>query len=201
MLRITIEELNSSPEEIFRLRELLGNGGVAAVPTETYYALAADPRNDTAVRRILRAKARDAAKPLSVLFSRRQHLDRLGVSAPAATIDYYLQIWPAPLTVVFPIREPIAASRGQSTLGVRLPAASKLRIFLDAVGAVTGTSLNRSGSPPVDNPNTVEALFRREVDVLVDGGKTPGGKPSTVLDATRQPPVVLRPGAFVWAGP
>jgi L-threonylcarbamoyladenylate synthase len=201
MLRITIEDLNSSPEEIFRLRELLGNGGVAAVPTETYYALAADPRNDTAIRRILRAKGRDAAKPLSVLFSRRQHLERLGVSAPAATIDYYLEIWPAPLTVVFPIREPIAASRGQSTLGVRLPAASKLRIFLDAVGAVTGTSLNRSGSPPVDNPNTVEALFRREVDILVDGGKTPGGKPSTVLDATRQPPVVLRPGAFVWAGP
>lgn len=200
MRRISIEALNASPEEIFRFRELLGNGGIAAIPTETFYGLAADPWNETGIRRIYRVKGRDDGKPLSVLFSRRAHLDRLGIEAPLAVLEHYLQIWPAPLTVVFRLREPIPASLGLSTLAVRLPAARKLRALLDATGALTGTSANRSGSPALDNPNTVEALFPREVEVLVDGGKTPGGKASTVVDATRDPPLVLRAGAFIWPG-
>jgi L-threonylcarbamoyladenylate synthase len=200
MRRVGIDILNSSPDEIFRLRELLGNGGVAAVPTETYYALAADPTNATGVKRIIEVKGRDDRKPLPVLFGTRAQLERLGVEVTPAILDHYLQIWPAPLTVVFSIREPIAASRGQSALAVRLPAAAKLRTFLTSVGPLTGTSLNRSGSPPIERPDTVEALFRRDIDVLVDGGVTPGGKPSTIVDATVDPPVVLRPGAFPWPG-
>lgn len=200
MRRISIDDLNSSPAEIFRLRELFGNGGIAAIPTETFYALAADPCNSIGVKRILETKGRDDGKPLPVLFATRQQLDRLGVDANRAILDHYFHIWPAPLTVVLPIRQPIAASRGLLTLGVRLPAARKLRIFLSAVGALTGTSVNRSGSPPLDDPNAVEALFRRDVDILLDGGRTPGGKPTTIVDATFDRPVVLRPGAFAWPG-
>ena len=65
---------------------------------------------------------------------------------------------------------------------------------------MTGTSANRSGAPPLSDPDAVEAGFRREIDVLVDGGRTPGGLPSTLLDATREPPVVLRRGAHLWPG-
>jgi L-threonylcarbamoyladenylate synthase len=200
MRRVSIDTLNSSPDEVFRFRELLGNGGVAAVPTETYYALAADPNNATGVKRIFEVKGRDERKPLPVLFGLRSQLDRLGVNVPADVLDHYFQIWPAPLTVVFPIREPIAASRGQHALAVRLPAAAKLRLFLSSAGALTGTSVNRSGSQPIDRPDTVEALFRRDIDVLIDGGVTPGGKTSTIVDATVDPPVVLRAGAFPWPG-
>jgi L-threonylcarbamoyladenylate synthase len=200
MRRVSIDTLNSSPDEVFRFRELLGNGGLAAVPTETYYALAADPTNATGVKRIFEVKGRDEHKPLPVLFGLRAQLDRLGVNVPADVLDHYFQIWPAPLTVVFPIREPIAASRGQLALAVRLPAAAKLRLFLSSSGALTGTSVNRSGSPPIDRPDTVEALFRRDIDVLIDGGVTPGGKTSTIVDATVDPPVVLRAGAFPWTG-
>ncbi len=191
-----MDALNASPEEIFRLREIFAGGGIAAIPTETSYALAADPRSPAGVQRIFQAKGRDEGKPLLVLFATRRQLEGLGVNAPAAALERYFQIWPAPLTVVLPIREPIAASRGGSTLGVRLPAARKLRALLQAVGPLTGTSLNRSGSPPLEDPDAVEALFGRELNVLVDGGKTPGGKPSTLVDATRDPPVVLRAGAF-----
>src|SRR5215471_4805911 len=112
MRRVSIDTLNSSPDEVFRFRELLGNGGVAAVPTETYYALAADPTNETGVKRIFEVKGRDERKPLPVLFGVRSQLDRLGVNVRPDVLDHYFQIWPAPLTVVFPIREPIAASRG-----------------------------------------------------------------------------------------
>jgi L-threonylcarbamoyladenylate synthase len=201
MRRIPIDELNSSREEIFRMRELLGKGGVVALPTETFYGLAADPWSEEAVRRICEIKGRDAVKALPVLFATREHLGRLGVDAPASVLEPYFQIWPAPLTVVVSVRAPIAASRGVRKLGIRMPADRKLRSLLERVGPLTGTSVNRSGSPPLDDPDAVEAIFRRDIDWLIDGGPTPGGKPSTVVDATLTPPEILRPGAYVWARP
>src|SRR5262249_18517297 len=200
MRRVSIDALNSSPDEIFRLRELLGNGGLSAVPTDAFYAFAAEPTNAAGIKRIFDLKGRDDRKPLPILFGLRSQLERLGVEVAADKLDHYFQIWPAPLTVVFPIREPIAASRGQQAVAVRLPAAAKLRAFLAVSGCLTGTSANRSGSAAISQPDTVEALFRRDIDVLIDGGVTPGGKPSTIVDATVDPPVVLRAGAFPWPG-
>lgn len=180
------------------MRELLGNGGVVAIPTETFYGLACDPWSEAGVRRVCEMKGRDAVKALPVLFAKRAHLERLGIAEPPGVLDSYFQIWPAPLTVVFTIRETIAASRGVRKLGVRMPADRRLRTLLQSTGPVTGTSVNRSGSPPLDDPDAVEALFRRDIDWLVDGGKTPGEKPSTVVDATTVPPAVLRQGAYEW---
>ena len=200
MRRVTIASLVSSPEEVAHLRLLLSRGGVVAVPTETYYALAADPFHADAVERIFRIKERDDGNPLPVLFANPLDLDSLGVTADSATLANYFAVWPAPLTVVFPIRAPIAASRGVSTLAVRIPATRALRELLLALGPLTGTSANRSGAPPLSDPDAVEAGFRREIDALVDGGRTPGGLPSTLLDATREPPVVLRRGAHAWPG-
>jgi len=196
--RITIEELSAHPEDLLGLSELLGNGGVAAVPTESFYALAADPWNEAGVRRVFETKGRDSVKALPVLFAAREQLEGLGVIATAATLDRYFQFWPAPLTVVLPVREPLPASRGLSSLAVRLPSEPRLRQLLVSVGPLTGTSANRSGSPALDDPDAVEAIFRRDVDLLVDGGKTPGGMPSTIIDATRDPPALLRDGAFPW---
>ena len=198
MRRMAIASLVSSSDEVAHLRLLLSRGGVAAVPTETFYALAADPFNTGAVERIFRIKGRDDGNPLPVLFADRGSLEALGVTADSGTLANYFAVWPAPLTVVFPIRAPIAASRGVPTLAVRIPASRALRELLLAVGPLTGTSANRSGAPPLSDPDAVEAGFRREIDVLVDGGQTPGGLPSTLLDATREPPVVLRRGAHVW---
>ena len=195
---MAIASLASTPEEVAHLRLLLRRGGVAAVPTETFYALAADPFNTDAVGRIFRIKGRDDGNPLPVLFANRLDLEGLGVTADSGTLANYFAVWPAPLTVIFPIRAPIAASRGVSTLAVRIPASRALRELLLAVGPLTGTSANRSGSPALADPDAVEAGFRREIDVLVDGGRTPGGLPSTLLDATREPPVVLRRGAHAW---
>jgi L-threonylcarbamoyladenylate synthase len=194
-----MDTLLTSATEVTTLRALLRHGGVLAVPTETFYALAGDPLEAPAVQRIFEIKRRTDDKPLPVLFARRADLERLGV-ADSPALDPYFWIWPAPLTVVFPIRAPIAASRGGSTIAVRLPASKKLRDLLSLIGPVTGTSINRSGAAPLDSADAVEAEFRRQIDLLVDGGRTPGGKPSTLVDATREPPVVLRPGAYRWPG-
>lgn len=196
--RISIDALIASQEEIFRLRELLSHGGVAAIPTDTFYALAADPFSAAGVKRVFEAKARDDGKALPVLIGSRAQLDRLGVVEAAEKLDHYFSIWPAPLTVVFRVRAALPCTRGGETIAVRLPAAKKVRMLLASAGALTGTSVNRSGSHPLDNPDAVEAVFRRNIDVLVDGGKTPGGKPSTIIDATTDPPALLRAGAFPW---
>jgi L-threonylcarbamoyladenylate synthase len=197
--RIGIRELLDSPSEIESLSRILRDGGVAAIPTETFYGLAADPASRAGVERVLAIKRREADKPLLVLFGERRQLAALGVAARPEALDRFFAVWPSALTVVLPLSAPIPASRGARSLGVRMPAHATLRELLARVGPVTGTSLNRSGEIPCADADAVARLLPDEVDVLVDGGRTPGGLASTILDATREPPVVLRQGAFRWS--
>ena len=191
-------DLLASPDELASLKALLSRGGLAAIPTETFYALATDPTSETGVRRVLALKRRGAARPLLVLVAARAQLGPLGVAAEPRTLDRFFAIWPAPLTVVFPLRAPIPASRDAFSLGVRVPAHEALRELLARVGPVTGTSLNRSGDSPCEEADDVARQFPGELDLLVDGGRTPGGLPTTLVDATVEPPPVLRAGAFPW---
>ena len=98
--------------------------------------------------------------------------------------------------MVVPLARPIPASLDALSLGVRVPAHAALRAVLARVGPVTGTSWNRAGEPPRSDPDAGGAPDA--IDLLVDGGRTPGGAPSTLLDATVSPPRVLREGAFRW---
>lgn len=198
--RIAIADLNASAGELTNLRALLAAGGVAAVPTETFYGLAANPKSEGGVQRVFEAKGRDDGKPLPVLFGAREQLEHLGVAASRELLDRFFLIWPAPLTVVLPLERPIAASRGLSTLAVRMPGTRPLILLLESIGAVTGTSANLAGEPPQDDPDAVAAAFGSTLDMIVDGGKTPGAEPSTLVDATVDPPVVLREGAHRWTG-
>jgi L-threonylcarbamoyladenylate synthase len=196
--RIGLDDLLASPEESAALAATLAGGGVAAIPTETFYGLAADPHSRAGAERILDLKRRDETKALLVLFSRRAHLDALGVTAAPATLARFFGLWPAPLTVVLNLRAPIPASLGLGTLAVRLPAHAALRRLLERIGPVTATSANRAGAEPCVDPDEVARLFAGELDTLVDGGRTPGGLASTLVDATIDPPRRLRAGAFPW---
>ena len=196
--RIPLGALVRSESELGGFASLLRRGGVAAIPTETFYGLAADPMSEEGVRRIFAWKRREEKKPLLVLFGERGQLDALGVRAGATVLDRFFALWPAALTVVLPIEAPIPASLGAATLGVRLPSHPKLRDLLARTGPVTGTSLNRSGEPPCADPDAAEALAGDAIDVLVDGGATPGELASTLVDATVDPPRLLRAGAFPW---
>ena len=196
--RVGIEKALDSPQEISFLRNLFRSGGVAAVPTDTFYGLACDPTSERGISRIFEIKGREEGKPLPVLFSSRDDLARLGVEAPSSVLEPFFAIWPAPLTVVLPLAAPIAASRGSRTLALRIPAEEWVWRLLDRVGPLTATSANRSGRPPLDDPDDVARELGPELDVLIDGGRTRGGQPSTLVDATVDPPRVLRPGAFAW---
>ena len=196
--RVRLEQLLASASETAALAATLRNGGVAAVPTETFYGLAADPLSERGVGRILALKRRPEGKPLLVLFGERSQLATLGVTAAPESLDRYFAVWPAPLTVVLPLVAPIPASLGAPSLGVRLPAHAALASLLERIGPVTGTSANRSGESPCYRADAVEEILGGELDVIVDGGTTPGGLASTLLDATVNPPRVLREGAFRW---
>ncbi len=198
MRRIGLEDLLASEAERLSLFETLHGGGLAAIPTETFYGLAADPRSRSGVERALATKRRGEEKALLVLCADREQLAGLGVAADAATLDRFFAIWPAPLTVVLPLVAPLPASLGASTLAVRVPAHAGLRALLRSVGPVTATSMNRAGEPPCETAEEVERQFAEEIDVLVDGGASPGGLPTTLVDATVDPTRVLRKGAFAW---
>ena len=200
MRRISIADLNASAAELTDLRALLAAGGVAAVPTETFYALAANPKSEGGVERVFQAKSRDNGSPLPVLFGARDQLEHLGVSAPGELLDRFFQIWPAPLTVVLPIERPIAASRGRSTLAVRMPATRPLILLLESIGAVTGTSAKLCRRAAPRRPGRRGCSLRGPPRLPRGWRKDAGVPATTLLDATVEPPVVLREGSHRWTG-
>jgi L-threonylcarbamoyladenylate synthase len=195
---VALRDLLARPELADAFARSLAAGGVAAIPTETFYGLAADPRSEAGCARIFAIKGRDAEKALPVLVSSPEELESLGVEAAPAALARIVPHWPAPLTAVFPLREPLPCTSGGASLAVRVPAHPELRRLLSRTGPLTGTSANLSGTPPASDPETVAASLGSGIDWLVDGGRTPGGLPSTIVDARADPPRVLRPGAFPW---
>jgi L-threonylcarbamoyladenylate synthase len=195
--RISMEGLLSSPSELRGFRDLIAADGVAAIPTETFYALAANPLSEKAVARVFEIKGRDAEKALPVLFAGREQLADLKIE-DSPLLARFLAIWPAPLTVIFPTSGELPCAGGDSSLAVRMPAREDLRRLLQDVGPLTGTSANVSGSPALSDPSEIEIAFGGALNLLVDGGATPGIRASTLLDARFDPPRLLRRGAFSW---
>lgn len=177
-------------------------GGLVAFPTETVYGLGADATDPAAVLRIFEAKGRPATNPL-IVHGHDTPAVRLAVSAwpPAASLlaDHF---WPGPLTLVLPRSNiiPDSVTAGQETVGLRVPDSTVAREFLKRVGRpVAAPSANRStGVSPTTADHVLKDLDGR-IDLILDGGPTPVGIESTVLDLTCQPPRVLRPGAITAA--
>jgi L-threonylcarbamoyladenylate synthase len=196
ILRLPFRAPAHLPAAVAAVREAVAAHGVVALPTETFYGLAVDPADAEAVARVFALKGRDFGKALLVVAASLDQVDRL-VSLDAARRAALSAAWPAPLTVVLPLRRPLAAAAG--SLAVRIPDHALLRSLLARVGPLTATSANRSGAPPSVTAGAVAAALGDEIALLLDGGETPGGAPSTVLDWTTERPVLLRPGA--WQAP
>ncbi len=175
---------------------VISDGGVAVVPTESFYGLAADPRRDEAVRVIHALKGRPAALGMPVLCADWQQVERL-VEVPERFRVKLSRIWPAALTVVLAIREPIPAAVG-GTLAVRIPGHPALRALLYRSGPVTGTSANGHGRPPCVTIDDAVGSLTSEPDLALDAGRTAGGDPSTIVDLTGDRPRVVRPGRVRW---
>ena len=178
------------------LREVLARGGILAIPTESSYGLAADPRNPVGVEAIFAAKGRAGSQPLPVVIAGVEQLAELGIEAGSAALASAARYWPAPLSILLRIAMPLPAAAGSGSLAVRVPAHSELRSLLDILGPLTATSANHSGAPPILEPDEAVALLAGTDAVLVDGGVLPGGPPSTLVEWTPAGWHVLRSGSF-----
>jgi L-threonylcarbamoyladenylate synthase len=196
MLTLSFTRMDHLSAAAEAVRTTLAAHGVVAIPTETYYGLAVHPDDPVAVHRVYDLKGRPGAKALPVVGASLAQLAPLVVFRDpwAARLE---AVWPAALTVVLPARGRVAA--GDATLAVRVPGHPLLRQLLASVGPLTATSANHSGAPPTTDPHEVAKLFASGVALLLDGGQTPGGSPSTVLDLTESAPRLLRAGG--WKAP
>ena len=184
--------------ELNDLRRALADGRVLAVPTESSYGLAVDPRSATGVDAIYRIKERERGKPLPVVAASLTQAVELGVE-PNEAVRMAAVHWPAPLTVVAPLRSGllVPAAAGGETLAVRVPAHERLRGLLRDLGhPLTATSANRSGEPPLCELSALEAILGASGALVVGGETTPGGPPSTVVSWSSAGLRVLRRGRF-----
>lgn len=177
---------------------VLKNGGVVAFPTETFYGLGAAALDRRAVRRIFELKGRPETKPLLVL------VDSIGMAGTVAEVGdraraLAARYWPGALTLVLRARPhvPEEVTAGTGTIGVRVSPHRVAQGLVRALGGpVTAPSANPSGLEPPPTAAGVLAHFEGTVEMVLDGGPTPGGEPSTVLDLTVEPPRVLRQGVI-----
>ena len=179
--------------------DTLRAGGVVALPTETFYGLAAAALDSGSVRRIFELKGRPESKPLLVLVDSVAMAESVARVTPPAR-DLMARYWPGALTLVLPALPtvPSIVTAGTGTLGVRLSPHAIARGLVELVGApVTAPSANPDGLPPPTTAAGVLGYFPDGIDLVLDGGATQGGEPSTVLDLTVDPPRILRQGAVI----
>jgi L-threonylcarbamoyladenylate synthase len=175
-------------------------GGLAAFPTETVYGLGADATNAKAVARLFDAKGRPRFNPLIAHFSRVSEVNRAGIMNEAA-LTLAKKFWPGPLTLVLLVTAdcPVCdlARAGLSTVAVRVPEHRVANALLKAAGLpIVAPSANRSGHVSPTSAAHVMADLEGRIDIVLDGGATPLGLESTIVDCSTEQPRLLRPGAI-----
>lgn len=185
----------SDPESVCIALEALRRGGLVAFPTDTVYGVGAMAFDVVAVERIYAAKGRDPTKALPILLADRSSLPEVADELSPDARRLAETFWPGPLTIVVNRRSavPDAVSLG-TTVGVRVPAHPVALELLHASGPLATTSANPSGAPDPMTADDVAAGLGDAIDLILDGGRSPGGRPSTVVDCTVSPPTLVREG-------
>ena len=180
---------------------ILTTGGVIAYPTDTLYGLAADPRDPAAVDRLVDAKRRPPGLAIPLIAADRAQAERAaGVLTPLA-LRLMDAFWPGPLAIVVGAASDLdrrVVGEG-GTIAVRVPANAVARALARTLEyPVTATSANRSGGPAPATAAAAGAAFGTDIDAVIDAGPTPGGAPSTIVDARGAAPRLVREGAVPW---
>jgi len=196
---IKIDPLNPEPELIQRASSVIRSGGTVIFPTRGLYGLAADAFNEEAVGRIFEIKGRRSEKPLLVLAESYLMLSCLVRNIPPAAKKIMESFWPGGITIVFEANENLPANltAGSGKIGVRKPGHPVASALVRAVGGpVTGTSANFSGNRGCCMISEIDPGITESVDLIIDAGDLEGGVGSTVIDATEEPPVLIREGVI-----
>jgi L-threonylcarbamoyladenylate synthase len=181
---------------------LLRAGKVIAFPTDTVYGVGASGFDARAIEQLFVVKSRARGKAIPYLLANAQDLALVARAAPHAARLLAAKFWPGGLTLVVPAaaRVPKILIAGGDTVAVRVPNQPTTRALIDALGApLATTSANASGGRDPANAQEVLAQLNGHIPLILDGGATRGNIPSTVVDATTDPPTVLRVGVIAVA--
>lgn len=175
-------------------------GGIVAYPTDTFYGLAVDPTSDAAVAALFDLKGRDPAVAMPLIAATPAQARAVAV-IDATSARLAAAFWPGPLSLVLDAAPSVATAvhAGRFTVAVRVPAHRVAQTLAAACGIpITSTSANRSGEAPVSTVDGLAGLAGDPRVLVIDGGATPGGRPSTIVDARVVPPRLVREGAIAW---
>ncbi len=178
---------------------ILKGGGVVAFPTDTVYGLGACASDEQAVERVYELKKRPRNMALPLLLADTTQISE--VAANVSQIAWLLihRFLPGALTLVLPKSDtlPDIITAGSRTVAVRIPAHPVPIALSEGIGApIVGTSANLSGKPSALTASEVYSQFGDKIDLVIDGGRCPGGKESTIVDVAGEKPIILREGAI-----
>ena len=197
---LEVDAARPAPDALATAATALRGHGVVGFPTETFYGLAASILSPTGIARVFAVKGRPETKPVLVLVDSIGMAESLAESISPTARALMGKHWPGAVTLVLPARVSVssALTAGTGTIGVRWPSHPVAVGLVRALGSpLTAPSANPTDAVPPRTAQDVLAYFPDALDLVLDGGTTPGGAPSTVVDVTVHPPRLLRPGAVV----
>jgi L-threonylcarbamoyladenylate synthase len=187
--------LPANDETIQTALKILHNGGLVAFPTDTVYGVGALAFDGKAVESIYTAKDRPIEKAIPVLIADAADMEKVGMDIPEVAYQLAARFWPGPLTCIVPKKPTLPVSvSATDTVGVRVPDHAVARALLRAAGPMAVTSANISGQASPSTAQEVLVQLGGRIDLIIDGGMTPGGLPSTLIDCTGKELKVLREG-------
>lgn len=196
---LEIWNLEKDRPKLEKAAEIIKNGGLVAMPTETVYGLSANGLDEKAVEKIFIAKGRPQDNPLILHIGDISDLDRLVKEIPEPARIIMDKLWPGPLTLIFKKSDlvPDKVTAGGDTVAIRLPNSEIARELIRLAGVpLAAPSANISGRPSPTNAADVYVDLNSRIDIILDGGATEIGIESTVLDLTVEDGMILRPGFY-----
>ena len=175
--------------------DILKHGGLVVFPTDTVYGLAALPVKDEYIERLYVVKGRESTRAIAILISSPEELGKISELPNVMAFRLAKKFWPGPLTLIVPRHPKLPNSMSpNSTIGVRVPDHDLALKLLRMTGPLGVTSANISGRENTTTAMEVMNQLKGRVHLVIDGGQTPGGIPSTVVDCTSTEPKILRTG-------
>jgi len=184
---IKVDPYKGKLKDIKRVIEVINNGGIAIVPTDTVYGIGASIKFPSSVEKIFEIKKRERNKPLPILIASWHEASRIAGRVTQRVRIWMKEYWPGPITFLI-------YDRSGKKVGLRVPDLPITLKLLSKTGPLATTSANLSGKGSVRSFNKIDKRILSKVDIAIDAGTCPLGKDSTVVDISGPKPVIVRPG-------
>ncbi|MGL5001283.1 MAG: L-threonylcarbamoyladenylate synthase [Cetobacterium sp.] len=184
------------------IKKVLDKDGIIIYPTDTVYGVAASINSIEGLKKIYLAKERNFNSPLIALLSKVEYIEKIAVlceSKKEIVEKLAKEFWPGALTIILNKKSnvPEVMVSGGETIGIRIPALKLAQDIIESLGGILPTtSANISGERTPRSYEELNIKFKNRVDIVIDGGETPLGIESTILDLTKDNPLIIREGAI-----